>query len=151
SASGRRRPLPTTREATSACWDCRSRRGSASKDSTRVEASSASQEWLGQKLERDFKNPPRQFNSAPAARERAGTLCYALQPAQAVPTDCGCAQSSFTIVAVATPRSIVAPTALESFTVKVSVGSRLRSVMIEMEIVRLVWPGWNVSLPLAAV
>ena len=60
-------------------------------------------------------------------------------------------QSSFRIVTVALPSSIVAPTAFESCTEKVSFASRLWSPLIETEIVRLVSPGWNVNVPLVAV
>ena len=56
-------------------------------------------------------------------------------------------QSSFRIVATPTPSLIVAPTALLSCMVNVSFGSRLRSPMIETEIVLDVSPGWKVSVP----
>ena len=59
--------------------------------------------------------------------------------------------TAFVGVAQATPSSIVAPTAFESCTEKVSFASRLRSPLIETEIVRLVSPGWNVKVPLVAV
>ena len=55
------------------------------------------------------------------------------------------------MVTVATPSSIVAPTAFERLTENVSFASRLRSPLIETEIVRLVSPGWNVNVPLVAL
>ena len=45
----------------------------------------------------------------------------------------------------------VPPTALKSSTVKVSSGSRLRSVLTVIVIVWLQTPGWKVRVPLAAV
>jgi hypothetical protein len=46
---------------------------------------------------------------------------------------------------------MIAPTAVDSFTENVSLGSRLRSPLIATEIVRLVSPAGNVNVPLVAV
>ena len=51
---------------------------------------------------------------------------------------------------MATPSLMVAPLALESRTVKVSLGSRLRSGLIKMVIARLVSPGKKTRVPLFA-
>src|SRR4030095_10389497 len=60
-------------------------------------------------------------------------------------------QSSFRIVPVATASTTDAPTALRSSTVKVSSGSRLRSVLTVIVIVWLQTPGGKVRVPLAAL
>ena len=58
--------------------------------------------------------------------------------------------SSLRIVSVAADLVSVAPVAPLSVNVKYSSGSTAASPLTTSEIVRLVWPGANVSVPLAA-